>query len=109
MKYKIWNKTDLLYTPSGKVVTPEEQFKEMPLSKVAKFIVADAPINCQVFMEFEQTKQIYKGMGAAITDGMSDQEVLDAITYFEEHPKPAEPTAEERIAAALEFQNLNNL
>jgi hypothetical protein len=109
MKYKIWNKTDLLYTPSGKVVTPDEQFKDMPLSKVADFIIADAPINCQVFMEFEQTKQIYKGMGVAITDGMTKQQVLDAITFFEEHPKEPEPTAEERIAAALEFQNLNNL
>jgi hypothetical protein len=109
MKYKIWNKTDTLFTPSGKAVSPEQQFEEMPLSKVAKFIIADAPINCQVFLEFEQTKQIYKQMGVPIVDGMTDQQVLDAISNFEENPPPQAPSVEERTAAALEFLALNSL
>jgi hypothetical protein len=37
---------------------------------------------------------------------MTDQEVLDAISDWEENPPEPEPTAEERIAAMLEFQSM---
>jgi hypothetical protein len=57
-------------------------------------------------MEFTQTKEAYKALGVEITDDMTDQEVLDAISYFEENPPEPEPSAEERIAAAMEYQNL---
>jgi len=106
MRYKIWNKTDDLYAPSGEKFTVAEVLSKQPLANVAKMIICDAPINMGVFMEFEQTKATYKQMGVLITDVMIDQEVLDAITYFEEHPAPAEPTSEERTAAALEFQSM---
>ncbi len=108
MKYKIWNRVDSLITPTGKVFTANDVFAQYPASAMAeiKFIVCDAPISMGVFMEFEQTKQQYAQMGAEITEDMTDQEVLDAISYFEENPPEAEPSAEERIAAALEFQNL---
>ena len=52
-------------------------------------------------MEFEATKEHYKRLGVPITDDMTDQEVLDAISYWEENPPEPEPTAEERIAAML--------
>ena len=45
-------------------------------------------------------------MGAIITDEMTDQEVLDAITYFEENPPLPTPSPEERTASALEFQSM---
>lgn len=108
MKYKIWNGIETLVTPSGKVLTPAQVQAEYPMTTIQgmKFIVCDAPINMGVFMEFEQTKEVYKGMGADIVDGMTDQEVLDAITYFETHPAPQIPTPEERMAAALEFQSM---
>lgn len=111
MKYKIWNKQDNLITPIGEILTPEQVFERYPMARLEnmKFIICDAPISMGVFMEFEQTKQTYKQMGVPITDDMTDQEVLDAITYFEEHPPVPEPTSEERIAAALEFQNLMSL
>jgi hypothetical protein len=108
MKYKIWNKTDNLITPIGEVLTPAQVISKYPVAGIEgmKFIIADQPINMAVFMEFEATKNIYKQQGAQITDDMTDQEVLDAISYFEEHPPTPEPTAEERIAAAMEYQNL---
>ena len=108
MKYKIWNKTDTLVTPIGEVLTAEQVIEKYPMSALEgfKFIICDAPISLGVFMEFEQTKQAYKGMGVPITDTMADQEVLDAITYFEENPVPVPPTSEERLAAAAEFSNL---
>lgn len=108
MKYKIWNKQDNLVTPIGKILTPQEVFAQYPASQVEgiKYIIADQPINMAVFMEFEQTKNVYKSIGANIADDMTDEEVLQAIQEFEETPPATGPTAEERIASALEFQNL---
>jgi len=111
MKYKLWNKQDTLYAPSGDAFTAEQIFKKYPLAKLPSvdFIICDAPISMGVFMEYSQTAETYKKAGAEITDGMSKQEVLDAITAFEQKPVEQEPTAEERIAAAAEYQNLINL
>lgn len=111
MRYKIWNKQDTLYTPSGDAFTKDEIFAKYPLSQLptVDFIICDAPINMGVFMEYSQTKETYKQMGANITDGMTQQQVLDAITAFENTPVVSEPTAEERLAAAAEFDNLINL
>lgn len=111
MKYKIWNKADNLITPTGKVFTPQEVFAQYPASAIEgiKFVINDAPINMGVFMEFEQTKQHYKQLGAEIEDSMTDQEVLDAISFWEENPPEPEPSAEERMASAMEFQNLLNM
>ena len=108
MKYKIWNKAETLITPIGEVLTKEQVFERYPMSALEgfKFVICDSPISLGVFMELEQTKQAYKGMGVPITDTMTDQEVLDAITYFEENPPIPEPTADERIAAAMEYDNL---
>jgi hypothetical protein len=111
MKYKIWDKEENLITPIGEVLTPEQVTERYPMAALEgmKFIVCDAPISMGVFMEFEQTKEHYKGLGVPIEEGMTDQEVLDAITSWEEYPPEPEPTADERIAAALEFQNLMSL
>ena len=111
MRYKIWNKTDSLITPIGEVLTPQQVIERHPAAGLEgmKYIIADQPISMAVFMEFEATKNFYKQLGVPITDDMTDQEVLDAISAWEENPPAPEPTAEERIAAALEFQNLTSL
>ena len=111
MRYKIWNGQDNLVTPIGEVLTPAQVIERFPSAGIAgiKFIICDAPISMGVFMEFEATKQHYKQLGVPITPSMSDQEVLDAISEWEENPPAPEPTAEERIAAALEYQNLLNM
>lgn len=108
MKYKIWDKQETLVTPIGEVLTPEQVIERYPMAGLPnlKFIICDAPISLGVFMEYEQTKQIYKQMGVPITDDMTEQEVLDAISYWEENPPEPEPSPEERMAAAMEFQNL---
>lgn len=111
MKYKIWDGQETLVTPIGEVLTATQVKDRYPASALPnmKFIICDSPISLGVFMEFEQTIQMYKQMGVEINNAMTDQEVLDAISYFEENPPIAEPTAEERIAAAMEYQNLMNM
>ena len=108
MKYKIWNKTDNLITPIGEVLTPEEVIAKYPSAAIEgmKFIIADGAVGLAVWDEFTGIKNMYKDMGVPITDAMTDQEVLDAISYFQENPPIPEPTADERIAAAMEYDNL---
>lgn len=108
MKYKIWDKQETLVTPIGEVLTAEQVIARYPMAGLPnfKFIICDAPISLGVFMEYEQAKQAYKQMGVPITDDMTEQEVLDAISYWEENPPEPEPSPEERMAAAMEFQNL---
>lgn len=107
-RYKIWDRETDLVTPVGEVLTPEQVFARYPASSLPnmKYIICDAPISMGVFMEFEATKEYYKRLGVPITDDMTGQEVLDAISYWEENPPAPEPTAEERIAAMLEFQSM---
>lgn len=113
-KFVIWDKKSDIYTPGvdkdGKGHwTAEEYIKQKApwaANPNVKILVSAGAINGACFMEFEATKTAYKKMGANITDGMTDQEVLDAIDNFIDNPPPADPTAEERIAAAMEYQNI---
>jgi len=125
MKYKIWNKEDSLITPIGEVLTKEEIFAKYPMATVPEldFVICDATITLGVFMEYTQTKDIYRDriLEMASTpetteaekqemideyNALEPQDVLDLITFMEENPPMQEATAEERIASALEFQNL---
>lgn len=111
-RYQIWDKQSDVYTPSGEHFTAEEWENQYPWVKIpgAKMIVTTGIINGGTAMEFEQTKAIYKQNGAAITEDMTDEEVLAAIEDFEDNPPGAnEPTVEERTASALEFLALNSL
>lgn len=106
MKYKIWDGVEDVYTPDGKKFSADE-WREMfgwVNAPGAQMIIADAPINGAVAMEYEQTKTVYKNAGAKITDDMTVEEVLSAISVYEENPPVTVASAEERIAAALEAQ-----
>jgi len=116
MRYRIWNKTDEIYTPGagpdGKSrFTAQEWLAKYPWANIpgVKAIIGGGPINGTVMMEFDATKEHYKRMGAGIEDGMADAEILQAIEDFEDAPPASEPSPEERIAAALEFNNLLNM
>ena len=111
MAYKFWNKTDSLTAPTGKEFTAEEILNTYAWAKKekAKVIICDSVIELGVFLEFESTKAQYKRMGAAITDDMTDDEVLVAINEFEANPPEPEASVEERTAAALEYIAMSSL
>lgn len=111
-RYQIWNKTDDIYTPSGRMFTAQEWADLYPWVKIpgAKMIISGGRINGGVAEEFEFYTELRKRQGAAITDGMTDEEILAAIEDFENNPPVSdEPSVEERTAAALEFLALNSL
>jgi hypothetical protein len=112
MKYQIWDGVSDIYTPSGAHFTAAEWKTRYPWINIpgAKMIITAGLINGGAAMEFEATKAAYIRQGAAITDSMTDAEVLAAIEEFENNPPGAgEPTVEERTVAALEFLAMSNL
>lgn len=113
-QFAFWDKKSDIYTPGvdrngkGHWTAAEYIQEKAPwaANPNVKVLVADGPINGACFMEFNATKAHYKSMGAAITDNMTDDEALAAIEDFIANPPPAAPSAEERIAAAMEYQNI---
>lgn len=116
-RYAIWDKKSDIYTPGADqngvshwtaedYIATHASWAAIPTVKV---IVGGGPINGTCFMEYEATVDFYKRQGATITDNMTDEEVLAAIEAYENTPPSNEPTAEERIAAALEYQTMASL
>lgn len=113
-RYAIWDKVSDIYTPIGEKLTAEEWIARYGWINAAGAVpvVAAGLINGALIDELGQMKTRCEQMGATFDEGLSNEELLDAIEEFEDTPRPtveAEPTAEERIAAALEYQNLLSL
>ena len=117
-KYQIWDKKTNIYTPSGKMFTPAQwismyEWINMP---GAVPVISTGRINGKFSGELNEMKEMYEQQGCTFTEGMSNQEILDAIEAFDDQ-RAADaiaaaddaantPSAEERLAAAVEFQNL---
>jgi hypothetical protein len=119
MKYKIWDKQEPIVTPSNEYFPAEEYIEKFcPAARVEalKFVVADDAVNGAFFNSFSGMVAAYASAGVQFSEDMTDQEHLDAITAWEAETATkaradAEaaantPSADERIAAALEFQNM---
>lgn len=109
-RYQIWNKIDKIYTPGGPVFTPEEwinQNKWME-SPTAVPVVWNGVLNGSFVGELSEMKTLYEQQGADFSSCETNEEILTAIEAFEDKMNTPDPTpsAQERIAAALEYQNL---
>ena len=110
-KYAIWNKKDPIITPIGEVLSAEEWIKRYPVAGIDTITVvcSAGEINGGFFGTLGQMKLMAENNGATFEDNLSNEELLAAIEKFENelhNPTSVEPTAEERIAAALEYQNM---
>lgn len=111
-RYKIWDKQETIYTPSGEEFTPEQWLNRYKWAKRdgVKMVVSGELINGAFCGEFETMKHRAEKMGVTFADGMPDEEVLAAIEEFEMNPPGADqPSIEERTAAALEAQVLMSM
>lgn len=108
-RYAIWNKADPIITPIGEVLTAEKWIERYPVAGVAsiKIVCAGGEINGAFFGTLGQMVDIYTKNGCDFSSCVTDQDKLDAIEAFEDaqNAQRNEPTAEERIAAAMEYQN----
>lgn len=112
-RYAIWDKKTPVITPVGEVLTPEQWIERYPVAGLDNITVicSAGEINGGFFGTLGQMRNMYENMGADFSECTTDQEVLDMIEAFEiaMNTPSNEPSVEERIAAAMEFQNLMNL
>ena len=113
-KYALWDKKTQIVTPTFEVFTAEQWMERYPAAKLDHIIVvcSAGEINGAFFSTLNQLKQAYEQKGCNFSDCTTDEEVLFAIEAFDDLMKlqaketAQQPSAEERIAAALEYQNL---
>lgn len=110
-RYQIWDKTSNVITPIGEVLTPAQWIDRYPMAGVEgiDLIIGGGTINGSVCMEYTQTVELFTKAGCDFSACTTKQEYLDAIEAFEDAQNAASAeavSAEERIAAALEAQNM---
>lgn len=108
-RYKIWNKTENIITPIGELLTPAQWIERYPAAAQIDFVISGGEVNGAFCMPLSQMLEIYKNNGLDFTGLTTTEQKLSAIETFEDEmntPKDVEPDSTERIAAALELQNL---
>ena len=112
-RYAIWNKQDTIYTPSGSKFTAEQWIARYPIAEVptVKIVCAGGELNGAFFGTLGQMVEMYTKMGCDFSACETDQDKLDAIEAFEDaqNAPSDEPSTDERIAAALEYQVMASL
>lgn len=112
-KYAIWDKQSHVITPVGEVFTPAQWIQRYPVAGVPtiKVVCAGGEINGAFFGTLGSMVEMYAKSGCDFSACKTDQEKLDAIEAFEDakNATAATPSADERIAAALEYQVMASL
>lgn len=112
-RYAIWNKKSPILTPIGEVLTAEQWISRYPIAGLESITVvcAAGEINGGFFGTLGQMVQMYTAQGCDFSDCTTAEEKLEAIEAFEDamNAPSTEPTTDERIAAALEYQVMASL
>lgn len=112
-RYAIWDKVSPIITPIGEVLTAEQWVERYPVAGVASITVVcgAGEINGAFFGTLGQMVQMYEAQGADFSACFTDEDKLEVIEAFEDamNAPSTEATAEERIAAALEYQVMASL
>jgi hypothetical protein len=114
-RYAIWDKQSPIITPIGEVLSAEQWIARYPVAGLNTITVVcgAGEINGSFFGTLGQMVQMYEAQGADFSACTTAEEKLEVIEVFEEtkskRGERTEPTAEERIAAALEYQVMASL
>lgn len=112
-RYAIWDKQSPIITPIGEVLTAEKWIERYPVAGVPSITVVcgAGEINGAFFGTLGQMVQMYEAQGADFSECESDEDKLAVIEAFEDamNAPSNEASAEERIAAALEYQVMASL
>lgn len=93
--------------PNGDLASPERVKKDYPAVEAFTHIVETDEAG-QVMFALQNLAAIKSQMG--IDSSLSEEEAIAKVEELRNTPAPEpEPTAEERVAAALEFQNVLNM
>ena len=102
---KIYDEKTRMY-PSGKVATKDTVYADYPAVKVFTHVI-ETDENDEVIYAINNLSALRTSYN--IDKSLSEQEAVQAIQDIMNTPREPvepEPTAEERIAASLEYQNL---
>lgn len=111
-RYAIWDKKSPVITPIFEVLTPEEWMERYPVAKIPSMVIVGSAgeINGGYFGILSQMVKMFADMGADFSACVTDEDKLEVIEAFEDAMNTPvetdESTPEERIAAALELNNL---
>lgn len=114
-RYAIWNKKDPIITPIGEVLTAEQWIERYPVAGLAhiKVVCGGGEINGEYFNTLGQMIAQFESVGLDFSECTTDEEKLALIEAFENEMNAAARastvSAEERIAAALEYQVMASL
>ena len=112
-KYAIWNKTDPILTPIGEVIAPEKWIERYPIAGLDSITVvcSAGETNGGFFGTLGQMVQMYEAQGADFSACETAEDKLSVIEAFEDtmNTPSDEPSTDERIAAALEYQVMASL
>jgi hypothetical protein len=102
LKLEKFDGTKTYMFPNGAIATPEAIRSRFPAVDSFPHVIEVNGDVCQAVMSLNALRQIHQ-----IDDELSEADAITAIETIMNTPPPEpEPTAEERIAAALEYQNL---
>ena len=112
-RYAIWDKQSPVIVPTGAVFTPKQWMEKYPVAALESITVvcAAGEINGGFFGTLGQMVQMYAAQGADFSACETPEDRLAVIEAFEDaqNASSTEPAADERIAAALEYQVLASL
>ena len=112
-RYEIWDKVSPVIVPTGAVFTAEQWKEKYPVAALDSITVvcAAGEINGGFFGTLGQLVQMYEAQGADFSTCTTDEDKLAVIEAFEDamNAPSDEPTTDERIAAALEYQVMASL
>lgn len=112
-RYAIWDKQSPVIVPTGKVFTAEQWKEKYPVAELDGITVvcAAGEVNGGFFGTLGQMVQQYGAQGCDFSACATAEEKLEAIEAFEDalNAPSDEVSAEERIAAALEYQVMASL
>ena len=116
-RYAIWDKKSPVITPIGEVLTAEQWIDRYPVAAVEtiSIVCAAGEINGAFFSTLGQLVETYERNGCDFSECMTPEEKLAAIEAYDDAMDAAaaeaamEPTTDERIAAALEYQVMASL
>ena len=112
-RYAIWDKVSPMIVPTGKVFTAEQWMEKYPVAAIDSITVvcSAGEINGGFFGTLGQMEQMYAARGCDFSTCATAEDKLEAIEAFEDalNAPSEEPTSDERIAAALEYQVMASL
>lgn len=100
-----WSPDCVYMYPNSQIATGEKIKEDFPAVEFFTHVLQVSGQVCQAVQELSALRQHY-----GIEDSLTEDEAISLIEAIINAPVPEpDPTAEERIAAALEYQNLLSL